>query len=717
MERGEAEFLAALFRRCEAARGGLRGGDRARSLSELLGAAYERSLAQAQARSRRGIFYTPGFIVDALVERTVGPLVEGASPEQVSRLCIVDPACGAGAFLLGAYSYLLSWHLRYYGRAEDGGGEIGGAAYRDAEGNLRLTLQKKREILGACIYGVDLDPRAVLVARVSLALKLLEEEGEEEGEEKGEEKEEDAPSLDRWIGEERLLTRNLMCGNALLATGAFDWTSDGAGFGRVMRPEGQGGRGGFDAVIGNPPYLRVQTLALGAPAEVELYKQRYASAAEGNYDIYVAFIERSLSLLRAGGRSGFLVPTRWWQAAYGAPLRRLLSAGKHFAEAFDFGPEQVFDDPTTYTCISLFTKAPAEALAYRRVSPAEIRRSGIEGARPRWEHALSWSDLGDGPWYPGVPKPLRPLFDRLRGEGPFLGDKAICPRVFQGLKTSLDPVYVLDLVEERGDSLLVRSRALGGSAILLERGLLKPIVKAGEMKRFAPLAPRKVVLFPYAITSEGAALLAPSEVRERYPAVWGYLRKNKRRLEERERGRMRHAAWYAYIYPKNLTLFGRPKILTADMANRMAFSRDGAGELYFLGGAGGGYGLLPARPDLAPPLLALLNSSLLEWMLRPPGLSSPFRGGWFSCEARFINRLPIRLPRAPADMRALADLSGRAVLAHQTLNAEDPDKASALREIEAAEGEIDDRVFRLYGVGDAERRAVLESVIEARRES
>jgi hypothetical protein len=155
------------------------------------------------------------------------------------------------------------------------------------------------------------------------------------------------------------------------------------------------------------------------------------------------------------------------------------------------------------------------------------------------------------------------------------------------------------------------------------------------------------------------------------------------------------------------------------MANQMAFSHDSEGDLHFLGGAGGGYGLLPARPELARPLLALLNSSLLEWMLRPPGLSSPFRGGWFSCEARFINRLPIRLPSAPADMRALADLAERAGLAHKELHAarSSPGRASALRRIEVVEGEIDDRVFRLYGVGDGERRAIEEIVIEARRES
>ncbi len=435
------------------------------------------------------------------------------------------------------------------------------------------------------------------------------------------------------------------------------------------------------------------------------------------------FIERVLRgskgngpLLREGGRFGFIVPRKWWQATYGAPVRRLLLDGKHFAETYDFAHEQVFEDPTTYTCIALFTKTAAASLAYRRMSPPKLRAQGVEKAPSMWEHAVTWEQLGDGPWYPGVRAALRPLFDRLRSQGPFLNDPAVCPRVFQGLKTSLDPVYVLDVVEDRGERLLVRSKALDGEAIELERGPLKYIVKGKEMKRFAPLPPRKVVLFPYDVAGDDAVLIPPRDFEARYPAVWKYISQNKKKLEDRERGRMKGAGWYAYIYPKNMTLFERPKLLTADMADRMAFSLDGEGQFYLLGGAAGGYGLLPARPDLAGPLLALLNSSLLEWMLRPPGFSSPFRGGWFSCEARFINLLPIRLPSSTTDLRALGALAERAVAGYKKLNGAraDRDRTLASRQIEVVETEINDRVFELYGVTKDERRAVGEEVAAAR---
>jgi len=216
-----------------------------------------------------------------------------------------------------------------------------------------------------------------------------------------------------------------------------------------------------------------------------------------------------------------------------------------------------------------------------------------------------------------------------------------------------------------------------------------------------------------------AELLSPAELAKRAPLTWQYLQQNRKELERRERGRFRGDAWYQYGRTQALEVVGRPKLLTADLAKRMAFSLDSSGELHLLGGAAGGYGLLPARQELFAPLLALLNSKLLEWMLRPPGLSSPFRGGWFSCEARFINLLPIRLPENPQDLRALGELAERAVEAYRrrSLARADRDRALHEREIEALESEMDDRSFKLYEVTKEERRTIQETLEEARAES
>lgn len=708
---------------------------------ELLGSVYEQFLGSVvritdgghrakveekpEVRHAGGVYYTPTFIVDAIVHRTLAPLLKDATSEKALQLKILDPACGSGSFLLGAFQYLMDWHLRYYARSQNPPKSYPGACYVDEDGNLRLTLKRKREILTGCLHGVDIDPQAVEVAQMSLYLKLMEDEAEETIAFQR--------SLELFKAERYLpnLSKNILCGNSLISTqdldpefewsdaeerriNAFDWEATTTGFGAILQAERTGGRGGFDAIIGNPPYIRVQAMTEWAPREVELYKSLYRSAAEGNYDIYVVFVEKSLGLLRDGGRLGFIIPTKWWQASYGQGLRKVLRAGRHYAETVDFAHEQVFEDPTTYTCVSVFTRTAAPAIEYARVSPPELERSQ-DDTKALWSHEVKWEWLGDGPWYLGVRSSVRSLFDRLRKTGPFLGDKAICPRVFQGLKTSLDPVYVLDVVEDKGASMVVRSKALD-EELVLESEPLKWIVKGSQMKRFAPLPPRKVVLVPYAIEDDVATVIPPRRFKEEYPKVWQYLMRNRRALEARERGRMKGDDWYAYIYPKNLTLFRHRKLLTADMADRMNFSFDEDGAFHLLGGAAGGYGLLPAKEEYAAPLLALLNSTLLEWMLRPPGFSSPFRGGWFSCEARFINLLPIRFPAAKKDMEALGSLATRAVEAYRKQYAarSERDASLAARQIEALESEIDDRVFRLYEVTPEERREVEKIVKESR---
>ncbi|MEK6607263.1 MAG: N-6 DNA methylase [Myxococcota bacterium] len=709
---------------------------------EMLGAVYEQFLGSVvrvtegghrakieqkpEVRHAGGVFYTPRYIVDAIVERTIGPLVEGSTPEKVLALRIVDPACGSGSFLLGAFQFLIDWHLRFYAQAADPAKKHRGACYVDEDGNLRLTLQRKREILTSCLYGVDIDAQAVEVAQMSLYLKLLEDEAEETLALQR--------SLELFKAAKYLpdLSRNLRCGNSLLETqdldpllawtesderriNAFDWHADETGFGAIMRPEADGGRSGFDAVIGNPPYIRVQALNEWAPVEVELYKKRYRAAAEGNYDIYVVFIERSLEILREGGRLGFIVPTGWWKATYGAPLRRLVAEARQYAAVFDFADEQVFGDPTTYTCISFFRKAATPHVEYFRMSPDVMRMRRGSDVPPKYCHKIGWDALDGGPWYLGVPASLRSLLDRLRASGPFLGDPAICPRVFQGLKTSLDPVYVLDVIADEGKHVRVRSKALDRE-VVLEREPLKPIVKGREMKRFAPLAPRKAVLFPYSVVDGEAGLIPPGEFERHHPKTWRYLLDNKKALDARESGRFRGAAWYQFGRSQALDVVSRPKLLTADMADRNAFSIDRDGSFYVLGGAAGGYGLLPARPEYAAPLLALLNSKLLEWLLRPPGFSAPFRGGWYSCEARFINLLPIRLPASRPDLDGLGALALRAadLYARLATARSDRDKALLARQIEAVESELDDRVYRLYEVTPDERRAIDDSIAESR---
>ncbi|MCJ7708191.1 MAG: N-6 DNA methylase, partial [Anaerolineales bacterium] len=281
---------------------------------ELLGSIYERYLGKTirvtptramvedkpEVRKAGGVYYTPKYIVDYIVEQTVGKLIEGKTPRQTLKLRVLDPACGSGSFLLAAYQRLIDHHERWYAdkARKKRARRTQPALLAEGEGGeYRLSLAQKAEIVRNCIYGVDIDPQAVEITMMSLYIKMLEgEKGAIAGR-----------------GVLPPLRDNIKCGNSLIShdiarqpdlraageltpadldrINPFDWESKSEGFGEIME------EGGFDVVISNPPYIRIQVMKEWAPFEVELYKKQYRAAGVGNYDIYVVFVEKGLSLL------------------------------------------------------------------------------------------------------------------------------------------------------------------------------------------------------------------------------------------------------------------------------------------------------------------------------------------------------------------------------------------------------------------------------------
>ncbi len=188
-------------------------------------------------RKAGGVYYTPNYIVDYIVKNTVGKLLEGKTPEQVSQLKIVDPACGSGSFLLGAFQYLLDWHEAYYLEHDPEKWTKGKAPAlcQTADGDWRLTTDEKKRILVNNLYGVDIDSQAVEVTKLSLLLKVLEEE----------------TGSSHWASERALpdLGDNIKCGNSLIGWDYFE--------GQLMPDEEEVARvNPFDWEGGFPEVLR-----------------------------------------------------------------------------------------------------------------------------------------------------------------------------------------------------------------------------------------------------------------------------------------------------------------------------------------------------------------------------------------------------------------------------------------------------------------------------
>jgi len=347
--------------------------------AEILGNVYEQFLGKVirltaghqakieekpEVRKAGGVYYTPKYIVDYIVKQTVGKLCEGKTPRQIEKLRILDPACGSGSFLLGAFQYLLDYHRDYYETEIRESGfqkRHQQQIYQGRGGGWLLTTAEKKRILLNNIYGVDIDEQAVEVTKLSLLLKVLENENQDTLERQ----------LTLW--RERALPdlgENIKCGNSLIGRdfyqgqqmnlfdpeeqrriNAFDWEDE---FPHIFPPS-KGGRGdvGFDAVIGNPPYG-----AWFKDVESTYFDGHY-EVVKGVKDVYACFIEKGTKLLSSNGKLSFIVPSAWTGGPSYRPLRNYV-----LQMNFDILlmlPYDVFANAYIDTCIFVLTNKTFEA--------------------------------------------------------------------------------------------------------------------------------------------------------------------------------------------------------------------------------------------------------------------------------------------------------------------------------------------------------------------
>ena len=611
-------------------------------------------------------------------------------------------ACGSGSFLLGAYQRLLDHCLKWY--VEHSPEKYTKAVYQDArDGHWRLTIDEKKRILTAHIFGVDIDAQAVEVTKLSLLLKVLEGETDQ------------SVSQQQRLFHDRALpnlAENIKCGNSLIGpnyfTGKlipdpdemkrvnpFDWKQ---AFPCTMKA------GGFDCVIGNPPYVRIQAMKEWAPLEVEIYKELFDAAKSGNYDIYVVFIEQGLKLLKPNGQLGFICPHKFFNSKYGETVRAIIARGKHLSQVVDFGAHQVFEGATTYTCLLFLNKSEISECRITKVDDLMAWRT----AGTATEGLVESSAVTAAEWNFVVGRGAA-LFAKLLAMPHKLGDVA---DIFVGLQTSADDVYIMDFVAKTDRTLRLKSKSLA-EEWTFEKDLLHPIVSGTDIGTYGPLPSRQYILSPYTVRDECAHLIDFKDIQRDYPKTAAYFLENKKRLADREKGAFRDAEWHRFGRSQNLGIQNRVKLCVPRLVDRLhaAFDHDGS---HFLDNVDvGGVTLKPAHSAHGLEyVLTLLNCRLMRWYF--PQVSAPFRGGWMSANRQFLSLLPVRVVdfRNAANMAVHGQLSGLAG-SMQTLHRQlaaatsEAQKTIVQRQIDATNAEIDRLVYDLYGL-TAEEIAIVE---------
>ncbi len=675
--------------------------------ADILGQVYEKFLGKVirltaghqakieekpEVRKAGGVYYTPGYIVDYIVQNTVGKLVEGKKPGPrggVSHLKILDPACGSGSFLIGAYQFLLDWHRDQY--IQDGPENWSKGKtpriYQSRKGEWRLTTGERKRILLNNIYGVDIDHQAVEVTKLSLLLKMLEGEDEQ--------------SIGRQmlLFQERVLpdlSHNIKCGNSLIGpdfydhqqaslfdeeeifrVNAFDWNAE---FPEIMK------EGGFDALIGNPPYVRQESLG----ADFKKYAKTRYSSFFGTADLYVYFIEQAHRLLKPGGLFGYICSNKFMRANYGGPLRSFLAIQASLRKLVDFGELPVFSGAATFPVIVLtekskpsvyqsFVYAPIKRLNFGSLEE-EVRIAGqvLDDAALKGENwTLSGSDE-------------LAIFEKMKKIGMPLGDYAR-GQIYYGIKTGLNEAFVID--RETRDRLVAEDPNCAA--------IIKRFAIGDHIRKYRIEGKKRYVIF----TRRGVNI-------EKYPSVKAHLLQYKERLEPRPAGWK--GAWpgrkpgkYQWHEIQDtvdyFVSFEQPKIIYPVIAKESRFTIDKMG--FF---SNDKTFIIPQN-DLY--LLGVLNSSLAWAYLKRicSVLGDADKGGRLELRSIYLKQLPIRTINFDdsADIarhnRMVGLVDQMLELNRKLAESRIPQTKEVLkRQIESTDRQIDQLVYQLYDLTEEE---------------
>ncbi|TGO03071.1 hypothetical protein PN36_13365 [Candidatus Thiomargarita nelsonii] len=773
---------------------------------ELLGKVFENLLAAynpetgTTARKQTGSFYTPREIVNYMVDESLITYLEnqlGKDSEQnklrtlisyneenhsfnenevqqlisaIDKIKILDPACGSGAFPMGGLHklvYILSkldpnnaaWKAQQIAKAR----EIPDSTFRDkaiedieqAFSRNELDYGRKLYLIQNCIFGIDIQPIAVQIAKLRFFISLLvDQKIDDSRENRGVRP---LPNL-----ETKFVAANTLIGldkpaqatlrNPKIETKEKELAEVRASYftartpktknkyrerdehiraeiGELLSKDGFardtterlakwnpydqnasadffdaewmfGVKDGFDVVIGNPPYARVQTLQNTQAKNVEYYKKHYLSA-KGSFDIYVIFIEKGFSLLNQKCIFSYIVPHKFFQSKFCDSIRHLLAQQKALLQIVRFGAEQVFKAATTYTCLLFLTKKPQEHFQLYEVNKLSNSSEILNFIQAREVHSNYVQAICENPknadWNFLVGDKAVVL-KRLREQSHTLGD--IVRKIFQGIATSADKIYVLNVLEWKEKTVLCFSKSLN-CEIEIEQGFVKPFLMGKDVHRYQSLVAKNVVIFPYIIHAGKASLMSQTYIKENFHLGWEYLIDNKSALSEREKGRMYGEKFYAYIYPKNLIEFETVKIMSPDICSIPQMTLDESKLLYHTTTL---YSFVFKKNIIENPkyFLGVLNSQLLWFFLQTTG--TVLRGGYLRFKTEYLKPFPIpcSLSKKPPTQLQHDEI---VKLVDQILTTK---STNTTTDTSALETQIDQLVYQLYGLTDEEIKIVEE---------
>lgn len=406
-------------------------------------------------------------------------------------------------------------------------------------------------------------------------------------------------------------------------------------FARVFRDNG-----GFDIVVGNPPYLRIQGIQQVDVNLAELYKNKFVSAT-GSFDLYVLFVEKGLQICNFNGIVNFIMPHKWVNSAFGKGLRGKLVSENAMRKMISFGSYQVFN-ASTYTALFWISKQPNENVLYYEfnydIENNRQLQSALYNLQSKDYTNIAYDTLSADNWVLTSGK-IDKIINKLKQQPYTVKD--VFKKIFQGIATSKDSVYFLKDAYEKDGMVYGYSEELEKN-IVIENGLAKPLLKGYQIHKYMTGTTDNYTIVPYKLCGTAdnrkAVLYTEDELKECFPQGYEYLKECEDVLRQRERGKLQYDEyWYRYIYPKNLNLFDNEKIITPEISLGTNMMYD-SGKFYHNTKA---YSLVKKEQfNLSYKFyLALLNSNIMWFFLKNTGYV--LRGGYYTFKTNYLEPFPL----------------------------------------------------------------------------
>lgn len=658
----------------------------------------------------KGAVSTPQYIVREVIKRTI-PRDEilAAGISEIFSHKILDIACGSGVFIIEAFDYIENIFRELYLNSPDHNFD---QYFSICDSKPFINLKGKKALIENCIYGVDIDPEAVEVAKMSLSLKVIESSDYPELYEK-------LGIFGKFILES--VGNNIHYGNSLvesdiltnfpsfannqseyLRTNIFDWVGAHAPFDLVFKT-----KGGFDFIIGNPPYVEVKNYNTDLPTMHLYIKQKFKSAKTGKVDLAVPFIERGVELLGPKGRLGYIIQNRFFKTEYGESIRRFLTDGCYLSSVIKFDRNNIFKDRNTYVAILILDNDRPKNVSFKCFEgeveslPSQLRESLTPESAPDRYKFLPSNMLTARPWIFDVD--VNEVGARLLQLGT-LGEYA-------NIKVGIQVLW--------GKAYHVRPTSISGGIIKGVSGIQEPVeIEVAACRplicneRFFSYRPDDAdvyALFPYDVKNNSAAEIPFSEFDKRFPLAGKYLTANKTLIKEKVQTFQDDERWHLYTRRQNIESTS-PKVLVPmtalDTFASITFSND-----VYLDNVNINFIDPPLHDsDTLYALSAIINSTIFSVLAR--SMAGGALEGYFKLNKQFLDPVPFPINEFTSNLELKTQLAevARKIQSTQDAYAKAPpnQKISLGKLLQNLWTSLDEFCFQLYQVGPTEKKLFID---------